>query len=173
MAGTVKNVIDKATDTVGGSVGKMSAGMTTSADAFVESARIGDLYEVAAARIALARSTSEPVRLIARKMIEDHMAAIHHVDAALEMNETKGVASPPAELDARRKGMIKHLEEAPNKAFESTYLDQQVLAHEETVSLLRTYSTDGDNPQLRSYALATLPVVERHLEAVSSRKAQR
>src|SRR5690606_41325605 len=48
--------------------------------------------------------------------------------------------------------------------FDRTYLDQQVLAHEETTSLMRSYSEKGDNPQLRSVALATLPVVERHLE---------
>jgi predicted outer membrane protein len=47
-----------------------------------------------------------------------------------------------------------------------------VLAHEETTSLMRSYSEKGDNPQLRSLALSTLPVVERHLTHVKHLRAQ-
>jgi len=49
------------------------------------------------------------------------------------------------------------------RRFDATYLDQQVLARGETVILMRTYGEGDDNPQLRSVALGTLPVVERHL----------
>ena len=51
----------------------------------------------------------------------------------------------------------------PDDAFDKTYLDQQVLAHEEAVSLMQSYRYGGDNPQLRSVAAGTAPVVERHL----------
>ncbi len=61
--------------------------------------------------------------------------------------------------------MIQHLEEAPDDEFNSTYLDQQVLAHEETVSLMQSCRDNGDDAQLRSYAGEMAPVVESHLEA--------
>ena len=171
MAGEIKNTFDKVTDAVGGTVGKMNASATTTADSFVENAAIGDLYEITAGSLALQRSRNEHVRMMAQMMIADHTTSTHHLQAALEMNETAGVTPPPMQLDTRRATMVKHLEDAPDDAFDTTYLDQQVLAHEETVSLMRSYSESGDNPQLRSLALSTLPVVERHLAKMKEMRA--
>ena len=162
--GTVGNLVDRAMDAVGGAIGTASATTATSADAFVENAAIGDRYEIEAGRIALARSGSAQVRSAAAKMIVDHTANSHHLLAALEMNETGGVAPPPQGVDTRREKMLKHLDEAPDHKFDTTYLSQQVLAHEETVTLMREFAQAGDNPQLRSLAVSGLPVIERHLE---------
>lgn len=60
--------------------------------------------------------------------------------------------------------MIDHLRDAPDDKFDETYAARQVMAHEETVALMRSYAGGGDNPQLRSLAASALPVVERHLE---------
>lgn len=171
MTGELKQAMNRATDAIGGTAGKLGANMTSSADDFVESAAIGDLYEIEAGRIALGRTRRPEVQGVARKMIADHTTSTHNLQAALAMNETRGVAPPPRELDARRKSMIGHLEEAPDDAFDATYLDQQVLAHEETVTLMSTYAESGDNPQLRSVAMGTLPVVERHLVKVKELRA--
>lgn len=162
--GHLGNLVDRAMDAVGGAVGAASASVATSADGFVTNASIGDRYEIEAARIALERSRSAEVRAAAKQMIVDHTAMTSHLLAALEMNETTGVAPPPPELDTRRKTMLNHLAEAPDDKFDATYLSQQVLAHEETVTLMREYGERGDNPQLRSVAMSARPVVERHLE---------
>jgi putative membrane protein len=164
QTGTVGNLVGRAMDAVGGAIGAASAATTSGADAFVKNAAIGDRYEIEAARIALARSRSDEVRSAAAKMIVDHTANSHHLLAALEMNETRGVAAPPQGVDTRREKMLKHLDEAPDDKFDTTYLSQQVLAHEETVTLMREYGENGDNPQLRSLAVSGLPVIERHLD---------
>jgi putative membrane protein len=88
------------------------------------------------------------------------------------MNETRGVAKPPAALDKRREKMVEHLKTAPDEQFDETYLDQQVLAHQETVSLMTSYRDGGDNPQLRSLAAAAAPVVERHLTMMKAMRAE-
>ena len=168
MASELRNTIHKMTDAVGGTAGKMNASTISNADSFVEHAAIGDRYEIEAAYMALGRSRHETVQRIARKMIADHTTSAHHLAAALEMRETKGVAAPPEELDTRHRTMLDHLRSAPDDAFDSTYLDQQALAHEETISLMRHYGNNGDNAQLRSFALGTLPVVERHLAHVKT-----
>lgn len=172
MAGRIADTLHKVEDAVAGTAGKMGAAATSSADGFVESAAIGDMYEIRSARMALARSRNEEVRRIARKIIADHTTSTHHLHAALEMRETRGVAPPPGEPDTRRKTMLDHLEGAPDDAFDRTYLDQQVLGHEETVSLMRHYGKSGDNAQLRSVAQGTLPVVERHLKHVKEVRAK-
>jgi putative membrane protein len=172
MTGEIKQTLNKVTDAIGGTAGKMTASATTSADGFVENATVGNLYELEAARIALVRAGSDAVRVFAQNMLLDHTTAKHQLGAALEMGETSGVTLPPESLDTRRESMIKHLAQAPEESFDATYVDQQVLAHEETVTLMRTYAQDGDNPQLRSVALGTLPVVERHLRHAKMMKEQ-
>lgn len=172
MAQGETGMIDKVTDAVGGMVSKMGAAMTTSDDGFVQQATIGDTYEVAAGQLALRRSRNEPVRSMAAKMIADHTTSRHHMLAALEMNETRGVTPPQHALDERRQTMLTHLDEASDESFDETYVDQQVLAHEETTSLMRSYAERGGNPQLQSLALATLPVVERHLAHMKRLRAQ-
>jgi len=165
-----RHTVDKVQDALGGMAGRMSAGMTTAADSFVQNAAVGDLYEIASSELALERTTSPEVRAWATQMIDDHMTSAHQLSAALEMNETQGVAAIPTELDTRRRKMYEHLESAPADKFDRAYLDQQLLAHEETLTLLRTYASEGDNPQLRSFALGAAPVVARHLSHVKAYK---
>lgn len=158
----------KAQDTLGGLVGRAKAKTagSQSADAFVKNAAIGDQYEIRSSEIALRRSKSEQVRDLARRMIDDHVASTHQLLSALRMNETNGVSPPPADPDARREKMLDHLEKAPDGDFDTTYLDQQVMAHKETHDLMTGYADNGDNPQLRSLAQATAPVIARHLKHV-------
>lgn len=170
-ASGIKQAANKVMDTAGGVIGQIGAAMTVTDDGFVESAALGDQYEIRSARIALDRSRAEPVRAAALQMIADHTASTHHLQAALEMNETGDIAPPPAELDQRRLSMLQHLEEASQDAFDKTYLDQQVMAHEETVTLMHGYIRTGTNPQLRSVALSGGPVFERHLEHMKAVRA--
>jgi putative membrane protein len=171
QGGTLKHFVGKVTDTIGGMVGQMGASMSTNADSFVESAAIGDMYEITAAKIALKRSHSDPVRAIAEKMIEDHTENTRRLQEKLATSEARDVARPPQSLDSRRRSMVDHLEEAPDDSFDSTYIDQQLMAHEETVTLMHAYRDSGDLEQLRSFAAAAAPVVEGHLEDIKRLRA--
>lgn len=170
-AGGMKHMLDKATDVVGGMVGLASASTagSHSSEGFVMNACVGDLYELEAAQIALQRSRSESVRAFAQMMIDHHTTAMHQMRSALRSSEVRSRLpdlAPTTELDDRRKAMIKHLREAPEDNLDKTYLDQQKLAHQETVTLHKGYAESGDNPQLRSLAASGVPMVERHLETL-------
>lgn len=171
--GTLRHTMDKATDMLGGLMGRAKARSADahSADSFVENAAIGNRYEVEAARVALQRSRSEPIRMAARRMIVDHTAMAHQLQSALRMSETSTVPSPPAGLDTRRSKLVEHLEAAPDNAFDKAYLDQQVLAHKENHGLLAGYAMNGDNAQLRSLAASAEPVVHRHLAMLEALQA--
>lgn len=170
--GGLKKAVDKVTDTVGGMVGMASASTagSHSANAFVMNAAIGDMYEREAARIAIERSRSPEIQRFAEQMIEDHTTSTHQLRSALAMNETRGVEPPPEEPDQRRQGMLDHLREASDDDFDKMYLDQQQMAHQETITLFRGFAESGDNPQLRSVAAGALPGLERHLEHVKRLK---
>lgn len=165
---------DKASDALGGMVGRASANSagSTSAAAFAENAAIGDMYEIAAGKLALQHARSDAVKAAALKMIQDHTTSTQQLRSAMTMNETKGIPALPDAIDARRKTMLDHLQTAPADKFDATYLDQQILAHKETVDLMTGFRDRGDNAQLRSFAAGTAPVVQRHLKHMESLKAQ-
>jgi putative membrane protein len=172
-AGGLKGALNKMSDMVGGAVGMASAstaGSHTTAG-FVQNACIGDLYEIEAGRIAAERSRNDAVREFGRMMVEHHTTAMHQMKSALMSSEVRRDfpdLQPTGELDNRREGLLKHLQEAPADDFDKTWLDQQRLAHQETVALHKGYAEHGDNPQLRSVALGGLPMVERHLKTLQT-----
>lgn len=168
----LRGVVDKAEDAVGGMVGMASAGTmgSQSADAFVANAGIGNLYEIEAGRIALQRSPSESVRAFAQMMVADHTTATHQLRSALRMDEVRThhpSLELPTALDTRRSSMVDHLREAADTDFDARYLDQQKMAHSETLTLLKSYAQNGDNPQLQSVARSAIPMIERHQAAVN------
>lgn len=159
--------VEKAQDAVGGMVGAAVAAVGGgSTDAFVENAVQGDRYELMAAQIAARRARDIAVRGFAQQMIADHMTSSHHLMSALTMNETRGVKPPPAKLDNRRQGLIDHLMQASDEQFLDVYLAQQRASHRESEALFANYAQNGDNPQLRSFARGTLPVLMRHRKHV-------
>jgi putative membrane protein len=164
----LRGALHKMQDMVGGAVGMASASTAGShaAGPFVENAAMGDMYEVAASEIAMRRSRSDAVRTFAAMMVEHHTTSMHQMRSALASSEVSlnhPELRAPAELDNRRAGLLQHLQDAGQDEFDKMYLDQQKLAHRETVALLKGYAESGDNPQLRSTALGALPMVERHL----------
>ena len=172
--GALHRAVDKAADAMGGMAGRASANTagSHSAAAFAQNAAIGDMYEIAAGKLALQHASHPLVKEAALKMIDDHSTSTHQLRSAMLMNETKGVPALPDKIDARRKSMLDHLQATPADKFDATYLDQQILAHKETVDLMTGYRDSGDNAQLRSFAEGTAPVVQRHLAHMERLKAQ-
>ncbi len=169
----LRHVADKVQDTLGGLHGRVKAKSlgSVSGETFAKNAAIGDIFEISSAQLACRRSRTERVREAALKMIDDHTTATHHLRSAHRMSETQGLPDLPTKVDMRRKKMLEHLEAAPDDKFDETYLDQQVLAHKETVDLMTGYADSGDNWQLRSFAEGTAPVVKRHLDHMQQLRA--
>lgn len=164
--GGLTHAVNKTMDMVGGMAGKAGATMTTTAVGFVQSAGISDKYECMAGEIALERATAPTVCEVAQKMIDDHTESTTKLKRAVVESAKVTSNELPADLDTRRSQMIRHLREVPDDKFETTYIDQQVLAHEEAVKLMHTYRDDGDCPVLRRFASETSPIIEGHLDRV-------
>ncbi|HEY8351918.1 MAG TPA: DUF4142 domain-containing protein [Sphingomonadales bacterium] len=168
----LERAASRAKEMIGGVAGKAKAAAVTDAETFVTQAAIGDLYECEAARLAIARSKSDAVRMIAEHMLDDHTTSTHQLQSTLR--SLKDAAPPPMELDKRRREMLENLEEAEDDEFDERYLDQQVMAHREAITLFESFASKGDDPSLRLFAIATLPGLVRHLEMVeAAQKADR
>jgi putative membrane protein len=169
-----RGLAGKAKDLVSGVMGRVAARTAggQSSTAFIRNAAIGDLYEIESAKLALDRAQSPRVKEIAQQMIDDHTTSTHQLHSALRMNETRGESAAPTSMDARRREMLDSLREAADDEFDQAYLEQQVLAHKETVELMTSYRDRGKNAQLRSLAAGTAPVVKRHLRHMETLRGE-
>jgi putative membrane protein len=168
-AGAAGSAVNKAQDATGAAVGATSAATMGSHDtgAFVSNASQSDLYEIEAAKIAQTRSKNPDIKAFAKQMITDHTAL---------MNSMKPLAqaagqTPADKLDQRRQGFIDNLKSASDADFDKTYVDQQVAAHEEALSLMQGYAKDGSDAGLKGGASKAIPKVQMHLDKIKSIQA--
>jgi putative membrane protein len=158
----LRGVVDKVQDAVGGVVGLASASMASgSTAAFVEKARLGDLYEIEAAMLARRRAQDPDIQMMAEMILADHRTSSHQLMSALRTNEAPAATLPDA-LDSRHAGMLDHLRAAPDGDFDRMFVAQQKMAHQETLTLFEGYAESGDNPQLASYARGSIPALRDH-----------
>ncbi|MFA7429702.1 MAG: DUF4142 domain-containing protein [Rhodospirillaceae bacterium] len=147
---------------------KKSRSSSAAVASFIGDAMIGNLYEVEASRLALQRAKSDQVRTFAAMMLDDHLTAGHQLQSTLR--SMPNIAKVPSELDDKHGKMIDTLRNATDDDFDGQYLKQQAKAHKENLTLFRSFADSGDNPILRTFATATLPSLERHLDMVKAVK---
>ncbi|MFM9858789.1 DUF4142 domain-containing protein [Pseudoxanthobacter sp. M-2] len=134
------------------------------AEQFVAAAVPSNLFEIQSSELALQRASTANVQQFAQQMITDHTAAGERLQALLAQNAT--VEAPPMSLDPPHEAMLTQLTNATAENFDTTYINLQLQAHEEAVSLFSAYATSGDDPVLRLFAAETLPVLRHHLSEV-------
>lgn len=127
---------------------------------YIPQAAIGDMYEIEAGELAMARARAPEVKAFARMMVADHkktsdalkrFVADHPVNIAIPQN-----------IDARRQAMLANLNGAGTAEFDSVYLGQQAAAHQEAFNLHGSYASRGDYPALKQLAGQTVRIVAEH-----------
>ncbi len=145
--------------------------MTSTTNGFVEAAAISDMYEVAASKLALQRSSSPAVKDFAQKMVDAHTETTTKLKGIISANNIK--VTPPTSVDSRRQGMLDNLRGASKAEFDNRYITQQVAAHKEAGILMRGYAKDGDNAKIKAFASETSHHVAEHLEMAEKLDATR
>lgn len=144
--------------------GAMSAPVST-AD-FVKNAALGDMYEIAASKLAATMATSTGIKKFAADMITAHTATTAGLKAAIAKDGVKDM--PPTALDADHQAMIDTLKAAKGDAFDALYKSQQTEAHTKALALMQGYAISGDQAALKMFASETAPKVKSHLDMLKS-----
>jgi putative membrane protein len=144
-----------------GNMGGGMAALSSSDRKFMQEAAVGGLSEVAMARVAVERASSEAVRDYARKMIEDHTRANEEL---MQLASTKGVALPTAP-DAKHQQMLTRLSGMSGAAFDREYVrNAGVKSHEKMLKLVQNHSRKGRDADARAFAAKMVPAVQMHLD---------
>jgi putative membrane protein len=126
---------------------------------FVTEAATSDMFEIQAGKLAAGRTTGD-VQSFANQMVTDHSKTTEELTGL-----AKSANIPlPTEMTSSQKSMMDKLNGLQGKEFAKQYMDDQVSAHKDAVSLLDRYSKGGDNAQLKAWAGTTLPVIQHHLD---------
>lgn len=154
--------VNAAQDAVGAAVGSMSAATlgANTLQGYVSNAAEGDMYEIQAAELAQQKAQNAQVKALAKTIQTDHTQAANEMKPLVQ----QAAATLPDKLDERRQGMLDNLKAASAADFDKVFLDQQVAAHEEAVTLHSGYAENGDNAALKAHAAKVLPKIKMHLE---------
>ena len=125
---------------------------------FVTEAATSDMFEIQAGKLAAGRTTGD-VQSFANQMVTDHSKTEELTGLAKSAN-----IPLPTEITSSQKSMMDKLNGLQGNDFAKQYMDDQVSAHEDAVSLFDRYGKGGDNAQLKDWAGTTLPVLQHHLD---------
>jgi putative membrane protein len=127
--------------------------------AFINTAAQTDAAEIQGAQLALTKGRGKPVKTFAQKMIDDHTKADQQLMTIAQSKGFTPDATPPKmDMDM----MAKLTADRP-VAFNRDYLHGQVMGHQMAVKAFQDEIANGQDPDVKAYASATLPTVQMHL----------
>jgi len=130
---------------------------------FIHKAAIAGLAEVADGKLAETQGNAA-VKQIGMRMVTDHTKA----DTQLTTLSSQLGDPAPATTDTTHQQMNASLQKLSGSSFDTKYLHEQLLAHEQAITLFKTEASDGSNQQLKAFASSTLPTLEMHLSMIKS-----
>ncbi|MDB5478268.1 MAG: hypothetical protein JWM96_763 [Alphaproteobacteria bacterium] len=141
--------------------------MVEDTETFVKMATISNMFEIESSKVALQKSKNPQVKKFAQQMITDHTNAAAKMKLSL-MKAKYDMSAVPVKLDQKHADMLMDLEKDSAADFDEDYVEAQVKAHDEAVTLFTDYAEDGDNTILKTFAASTLPVLKMHQEHVDA-----
>ncbi len=154
--------VNAAQDAASVPVGQTSAATlgANTAGGFASALAISDMYELQAAGIATAKSSTAGIDALAGMIKTDHTASTTKLKS---IAPTEAADTPlPTALDERRQGLIDNLNAAAPADFDRVFLTQQVAAHNEALTLLNGFKDHTDTPGLAALATEIIPKVTMH-----------
>lgn len=126
------------------------------------------LHEIAAAgmtevefgQLAQQRAGNPAVRDYGRQMVEDHGKANARLNALVQTSEIK----LPSAMNGAYKKSFDDLTRLQGAAFDRAYIKGQIEDHAKVAKMLEHQIANGKDPQLKAFAVETLPTVRHHME---------
>jgi putative membrane protein len=143
-------------------LGLLGGGVALAADVgdktFVDKAAVGGMAEVKLSKLAMDKGQSTEVKQFARKMVEDHSKA----NMELKQIADKKNLAMPAKLDDKHQMVYDKLVKLDGADFDREYMRAMAMDHDDAVKLFKQQSESGQDPELKTFAMKTLPTIQKH-----------
>ena len=126
---------------------------------FVETAAQDSIAEIDLGELAKERAQSDEVKQFAQRMIDDHGKANEQLE---EIAKNKGAVTP-TEAGEEHSKVRAELAELEGEEFDQKYMAAMAEEHQKAVDLFQKQAEEGEDPELKSFAEQTLPIIKEHL----------
>ena len=127
---------------------------------FAKKAAQGGLAEVAMGKLAESHAQAADVKAFGQKMVQDHSAANDKLKTAAEQEHIQ-LPTQPSPKDQRT---INHLSSLHGQAFDTAYAQTMLKDHRKDIAEFKQEAQHGGSSPVQSFAKATLPTLEEHLQ---------
>jgi putative membrane protein len=127
---------------------------------FIEQVARDDQAEVDLAQLAQQKTQNPEVKALARRLAADHSKSNQQL---MQIAQQDGV-QPPARPDKSESKKRAKLEKLNGQAFDQAFVKDVVQDHEKDIKYFRKEQNSFKDPQLKSFAQQTLPVLQDHLQ---------
>jgi putative membrane protein len=135
---------------------------------FVKDSALGGMTEVELGKLATQKASSDAVKQFGQRMVDDHSKA----NDQLKEIAGKSNIEVPAALDSKHQSRIDKLAKLSGPAFDKAYIKDQVKDHERDVDDFKSEAQGGSDPNVKQFAMQTLPTLQEHLNAVKDLKKE-
>lgn len=129
--------------------------------AFVQKTLSGGMMEIELGNIASGSGGNQRVKDFGSMMVADHSQAGDELKQLAAANSI----SVPAAMLPEHQAHVDMIKNKTGAAFDKAYMDMMVKDHEKDVAAFKKASAELTVPAYKSYALKTLPVLEKHLDS--------
>jgi putative membrane protein len=135
---------------------------------FATKAAQGGIKEVRLGELAQQQAATPEVQQFGQRMVQDHGQANEQL---MQIAESKGIELP-TEMPQDAQQLHDELQQKSGQEFDQAYMDEMVSDHHEEVEAFQQYVEAGQDPDLKSFAEQTLPVLEQHLQLAQQTQEQ-
>jgi len=127
---------------------------------FIVMAAQTDMMEANLGQKAANQAASDDVKNYAQMLVTDHTADYQQL-AAMAAKDNFTI---PTALDDEHNKLIAPLDKLNGKAFDQNYIHAMIAGHTKAIAVYTRESTTAQNGDVKSYAAATLPALQKHLD---------
>jgi putative membrane protein len=136
---------------------------------FAVEAAAGGMMEVQLGQIAQSKAMNPRVKDFGSMMVQDHSAAN---DELKRMAQAKNITLP-ASISKDQQDDIDDLNKKTGKDFDKAYMSMMLDDHKKDIKKFEKAGSDLKDPDIKSFAMKTLPTLQKHLDsakAISGKK---
>lgn len=131
------------------------------ANDFLAEAIQGDNAEVQMGRLAAARGGSKEVRDFGKMLVKDHQKGGMEARKLARQLKVKAPAGVPDEAKEEKEKLSK----LKGKDFDAEFANYMVDDHKKDIARYQDEANGAQDPKVKDFANATLPVLQKHLDA--------
>lgn len=135
-------------------------GAAMSDQEFVDFAAQTDMTEANLGQLASSNAAGQGVKDYAQMLVTDHTSDYNQLSTVAG----KANLNVPKGLDAKHQAMVAPFEKLKGPAFDHKYVQEMIAGHTKAIAVFTKESTDAQNADLKAYASATLPTLNKHLD---------